>query len=74
MANMTLKERFLLTFMKEPQKSFRKAGITNGDDLLTDEGSRVFISWLLHTKFSAEFKSEVVDEILKEQEKEKDSK
>ena len=66
---MTLKEKFVLAITPEPQKSFRKAGITNGDDLLTEEGSRVFLSWLL-TKNAEDFKKEVVNDLLKEKESE----
>lgn len=65
---MDLKEKFLLGIKSEPQKSFRKAGITNGDDMLTQEGSQVFLVWLLE-KHGAEFKKEVVDSILEEEEK-----
>jgi hypothetical protein len=60
-------EKFSLAFKKEPEKSYRKAGITNGDDLLTDEGTKVFLSYLL-TKHP-EFKTEVVDGILAEETK-----
>lgn len=65
---MNLKEKFVLAIMSEPQKSFRKAGITNGDDILTDEGTKIFLTWLLHHKFAEEFKKEIVDGILKEKE------
>lgn len=67
---MSLREKFTLALTPEPQKSFRKAGITNGDDLLTNEGQEVFLSWLLQTKFADEFKTAVVDDILKEKKKE----
>lgn len=60
-----LKEKFVLALTKEPQKSFRKAGITDGDNLLTTEGQQVFLTWLLNNKFSDEFKKDVVDDILK---------
>lgn len=66
--NMTLKEKFVLSLTKEPKKSFRKAGITNGDDLITDEGSRIFLSYLLHEKFANDFKKEIVDDMLKKEE------
>lgn len=68
--NMNIREKFVLTLTKEPQKSFRKVGITNGDGLLTEDGQNIFLSFLLHKKFSDEFKTEVVDKLLKEQEKE----
>lgn len=70
MAN--LKDRFLTIFSKEPQKSFRKAGIVDGDNLLTNEGREVFLSWLLNSKFGEEFKKEVVDELIREQKEEKE--
>jgi hypothetical protein len=65
-----LKEKFLISLKPEPQKSFRKAGITNGDDMLTQEGRDVFLSWLL-AKYGTDFKKEVVDEILKDKEEKK---
>ena len=61
-----LKEKFLLGFLKEPEKSFRKAEITNGDGFLTDDGVKVFLGFLLK-EFGDKFKTEVVDEILKEE-------
>ena len=66
---MNIKEKFVLALTKEPKKSFRKAGITDGDDLLTDEGTKVFLTWLLHNKYSEEFKKEVVEEMLEKEEK-----
>lgn len=77
MTEMSIREKFLLAFKGEPEKSFRKAGITNGDDLLTDEGQKIFLSWLLKAKLDAsktigeQFKSEVVDSILADDEKKK---
>lgn len=68
---MSLTENFILALTKEPNKSFRKANVTNGDDLLTEEGQQVFLSWLLHSKYADDFKKEVVDDMLAEQEKEK---
>lgn len=70
--NMNIKEKFALALTKEPMKTFRKVGITNGDDLLTDDGMKVFLSWLLNKKFADEFKAEVVDDMLKEIENEKE--
>lgn len=67
---MNIKEKFALALTKEPMKSFRKAGITNGDDLLTDDGMKVFLSWLLNKKFSEEFKTDVVDDMLEDLKKE----
>ncbi len=66
---MDIKEKFALAFKSEPEKTFRKAGITNGDDFLTSEGQNIFLSWLLK-KHGEEFKKEVVD-LLMEKEPEK---
>ena len=66
--NMNIKEQFALCITPEPQKSFRKVGITNGDNFLTEDGQKVFLSWLLNKNADA-FKKEVVDDMLKEQEK-----
>lgn len=65
MAN--IKEKFLLALTPEPQKSFRKAGITNGDDMLTEDGSKIFLSWLLQSKYQDEFKKDVVDGLLEDE-------
>lgn len=64
--NMNLKEKFITAFLSEPEKTFRKAGITNGDGLLTDEGQKVFLSYLLK-KEGITFKTEVVDVLLAEE-------
>ena len=58
-----LLEKFAMLTKSEPEKSFRKAGITNGDDQLTSEGQTVFLSWLLK-QHGDKFKIEVVDPIL----------
>ena len=63
-----LKEKFALLFTNEPFKSFRKAGVTNGDDVLTSNGQEIFLCWLLK-KHGDEFKKDVVDELLKEESK-----
>lgn len=61
-----MKEKFIQMFLKEPEKSFRKAGITNGDGLITEEGQTIFLSWLLGKNGEA-FKTEVVDGLLLEE-------
>lgn len=66
--SMNLKEKFITAFLSEPEKSFRKAGITNGDGILTDEGQEVFLTWLLKQQ-GGTFKTEVVDPLLAEEEK-----
>lgn len=63
-------EKFKQSLLKEPQKSFRKAGITNGDNMLTSDGNAIFMSYLLE-KFGADFKTEVVDPLLAEEATEK---
>lgn len=63
-------EKFEMTFKKEPMRSFRKAEITNRNDILTDDGAKIFLSWLLQ-KHGNEFKKEVVDELLEKTEKTK---
>lgn len=60
--NMNLKESVLLALTKEPFKSLRRAKITNGDDMLTEEGRELFINWL----FRMNVKTFVVDEAIKE--------
>ncbi len=60
--------KFSNLFVKEPQLSFRKSGITDNQDILTDEGQKVFLSWLL-TQNADKFKKEVVDELLKTEDK-----
>ncbi len=64
--NMNIKEKFVLALTPEPQKSFRKAGITDGDDILTEDGKSIFLSWLLNTKYAEEFKKEIVDSMKEE--------
>ncbi len=44
---MGLTEKFLSSLKKEPEKSWRKAGITNGDDIPTDEGMKLICTVLL---------------------------
>lgn len=67
--SMTLMDKFAMLMKGEPEKSLFKAGITNKDYTLTEEGHEVFMQWLLK-KFGADFKTEVVDKLL-EAEKEK---
>ena len=66
--NMNILEKFKVSLMGEPEKSFRLSGITNGDDLLTSDGTQIFLSWMLK-KHGDDFKKEVVDGLLKEDEK-----
>lgn len=71
--SVNIKEKFTLAFKKEPEKSFRKTGITNGDDFLTEDGQLIFLGWLLK-KHGEEFKKDVVDDLLKDQEEDKATK
>jgi hypothetical protein len=63
---MNIKGNFILSLVKEPNKSFRKAEITDNNDLLTDDGQKIFLSWLLHSKYAEEFKASVVDEMVQD--------
>lgn len=63
---MNLKQKFTNLFLTEPEKSYRKAGITNSDGILTSEGQEIFLTYLL--KKDTNFKSEVVDQLLKDEE------
>lgn len=64
-----VKEKFIGLFTKEPEKSYIKAGLMDNDKIATEDGIRVFVSYLM-TK-SDDFKSEVVDKMLKEEEGDK---
>lgn len=61
----TITEKFISAITPEPFKTFRKAGITNGDNILTDEGGRIFLAWLLQKNAGA-FKTEVADGLTEE--------
>ena len=63
-------EKFALALKKEPQKTFRKLGLTNGDDVLTDDGVKIFLTWMLQ-KYEKEFYEMVAEPMLKEQETQK---
>lgn len=66
----SLTDKVRLTFLKEPEKSFRKLGVTDNNDELTGEGQDAFLNWLFK-KHQVEFKTEVVDPILAGMETEK---
>lgn len=74
MKPMTLLEKFALSFTKEPQKTFRKLNITNGNDMLTGEGANIFLTWLLQNKHADEFKKNCLDKMVKEHNKETNNK
>lgn len=67
---MNLRETFVRGLMSEPEKTFRKIGITNGDNLLTVEGTELFLNWLFQKNKDA-FKTEVADPIVEEQKEDK---
>lgn len=69
-SNMTLREKFALAFKGEPEKSFIKAGVMNSDESLTSDGQSLFLAFLLK-KHGADFKKEVIDPILAEEEAKK---
>ncbi len=66
--NMNLQEKFVEATLGEPEKSFRKVGVTDSRGLLTVEGSAIFANWLFGQHQDV-FKKEVVDPILKEEKK-----
>ncbi len=66
----SLTSSFVNLFTTEPMKSFKKAGIVDGDNLLTKEGEKVFINWLF-SKNQEAFNTEVVQPILAEKEAKK---
>lgn len=66
--NMNVIEKFALAMKGEPEKSFIKAGIMNTNETLTDDGTKVFMAYLLK-KHKDDFKKEVVDPILAEESK-----
>lgn len=69
----SLSEKFIIAMTKEPKKSFRELGITDGDDFITTDGQKIFLTYLLN-KFQEDFKKVVVDEILrKDKEVEEDN-
>jgi hypothetical protein len=54
-------------FTTEPQKSFKKAGITDAQGVLTDVGSKIYLTYLLNSDDGG-FKTKIVDELLKKEE------
>ncbi len=62
-STMSLVKKFSDLFVQEPQKTFRNAGVTDNSDMLTEDGQKVFLSWLLSKNQDA-FKTEVVDKIV----------
>ena len=67
--NMNLKQKFALVFKGEPERSFIKAGVMNTDESLTSDGIELVMRFVL-SKFKDDFKKEIVDPILAEDNKE----
>ena len=67
MTNLTT--RLKLLTKGEPAKTFIKTGITNEQDILTPEGTELFLNWLFK-KNKADFNKEVATPLLEEEEKE----
>lgn len=70
--NMGLTEKFLSSLKKEPEKSWRKAGITNGDDIPTDEGMKLICTVLLQTNEDIRKEMAKIAKDILEDEKDKD--
>ncbi len=64
-----LLNKFVLNFKKEPDKSYIKAGIKDKDGVITEDGIKVFLTYLLDK--NPDFKKDVVDDILKDIKEEK---
>ena len=67
MTNLTSKLKLLTK--GEPAKTFIKTGITNEQDILTPEGTELFLNWLFE-KNKADFAKEVATPLLEEEGKE----
>lgn len=67
--DMSIIEKFALSLKSEPEKTYRKTGITDSRDILTDEGQKIFLTWLL--KKNDKFLEEVATPLLEEIEKDK---
>lgn len=61
-------EKFKVSILTEPDKSFRKLGITNGDGLLTSEGTELFLNFLFQRN-KEDFYKEVVKKLAEEEKK-----
>ncbi len=65
---MTLINTFKKLTRSEPEKTFVKAGVLNEELTLTEDGKELFLNYMFE-KNKVEFKKEVVDAIIAEQEK-----
>lgn len=67
---MSVWEKFKLNFLGEPEKTYRKLGITNGDNMPTEDGVKMVIAHLLTDGgISNSFFTKVAKPMLEEQEK-----
>lgn len=66
--NMNIKSVWNQIKRSEPEKTFNKLGITDENDELTAEGLSLYQNWRFQQD-KAQFKTEVADPILAEQEK-----
>lgn len=67
--NMNIKEKFITSLLPEPEKTFRKLGITDSDGLLTSEGRDIYLSWRLKQD-KVQFNTDVATPMLAEQDSE----
>lgn len=67
----SLVQKFADLFIKEPQKSFRKSGVTDTNDQLTSDGKELLMNWLL-AKHKDEFLKDVITPILEAEEAKKE--
>jgi len=65
--NMSLINTFKKLTRSEPEKTFVKAGVLNEELTLTEDGKELFLNYMFE-KEKVEFKKEVVDAIVKENE------
>lgn len=56
-------DKFKLLFKDELHKLFIKAGIIDINDIITNDGEKIFLTWLLFSKYKDDFKVEVVDKM-----------
>lgn len=57
--------KFLDSKLNPPKKAFKKAGIINSDGVITTDGLKVFLTWLLLDVHAEKFNTEVVADLLK---------
>lgn len=61
-------EQFKVALLPEPEKTFRKLGITNGDNMLTEDGKTLFLNYLVNNMKEA-FNKDVVSKLTAEEKK-----